>query len=596
MFQLVGITLIALAVAPSNAQTLGLSGEVTIVESTDGTTVTVEHAQVREIAGQSFIGGKILSTEAKPGSLHAAGSRIWIASSEVVKITEFDTKAQFTAARSGEGPASGTTVGKATSESGQVTTAQRNTDIARIEDLGGHIGREGNDPNAPVTSIDLSRCQSLKDDDMRILSSFPELTELQLHGSPITDAGLKHVAVLTKLTYLGLINAQKITDAGMKELAGLQNLEELRIGNTGISDAGLKDLAQLKSLKMVGLLGTPMTEEGLKEFSEALPNMRHNRQPESEGGGGRNLGQRADPDFDVSIPIPAYADSHPSVLFDEAHDNFHTASGRYKVFADLMTNDGYQVSPNMETLSPERLAGHNVLIIANASAQGETPQSAFTDAECDAIEQWVKGGGSLLLVTDHEPFGSASEELGKRFGVRMSLQVANDPAHETQDGLLFSREARQLGNHPIMLGRNEAERVDRVLTFTGQSLKGPAGSAALLKFADTAVHHWDDRTAAGRSQGLALVHGKGRVVVMGEAGELSAQVYGDPPERMGMNVAGCDNRKMALNIMHWLSGLLEEASPSRAPPSTDSDSTPPAEGVPARPDGSGNPGEAPERK
>ena len=43
---------------------------------------------------------------------------------------------------------------------------------------------------------------------------------------------------------------------------------------------------------------------------------------------------------------------------------------------------------------------------------------------------------------------------------------------------------------------------------------------------------------------------------MGEAAELSAQVFG-VDEKFGMNVPGIDNRQMALNIMHWLSGLLE---------------------------------------
>ena len=28
-------------------------------------------------------------------------------------------------------------------------------------------------------------------------------------------------------------------------------------------------------------------------------------------------------------------------------------------------------------------------------------------------------------------------------------------------------------------------------------------------------------------------------------------------EKFGMNVPGIDNRQMALNILHWLSGLLE---------------------------------------
>ena len=61
--------------------------------------------------------------------------------------------------------------------------------------------------------------------------------------------------------------------------------------------------------------------------------------------------------------------------------------------------------------------------------------------------------------------------------------------------------------------------------------------------------------AKGNSQGLALEWGKGRVVILGEAGMLRAE----PPHDgmvMGMNVPGYDNRKLALNIMHWLSRLI----------------------------------------
>lgn len=434
--------------------------------------------------------------------------------------------------------------------------------IAKVEALGGRVQRDESRSGSPVITLSLAGCESLKDDDLQLLSAFPSLQMLQLSGTTISDAGLKHVAALKNLTTLGLIGT-KITDAGLKELVGLQNLEVIRVGNTAITDAGLKDLAKLKKLKMVGLLGTRVTNAGLKEFGEALPNMRHNggEAAGAEAAGtnaGQGGGQRTDPNFDVSVAQPAYTDKHPSVLFDEAHQNFHTASGRYKVFADLVTNDGYQVVPNKEVLTSERLADRNILIIANAMADRGNSKSAFTSSECDCVQSWVKSGGSLLLITDHEPFGSASEELGKRFGVQMSLLVAVDPANETTDGLLFSRKKNQLGDHPIMSGRNESERVDRVLTFTGQSLKGPAESVALLKFADTATHAGDgaSSSAAGRNQGLALKYGKGRVVVMGEAAELSAQIYGiDPVEKMGMNVPGCDNRKMALNIMHWLSGL-----------------------------------------
>ena len=107
-----------------------------------------------------------------------------------------------------------------------------------------------------------------------------------------------------------------------------------------------------------------------------------------------------------------------------------------------------------------------------------------------------------------------------------------------------------------MVAKRRSESRD-VLTFTGQSLKGPPGSVALLRLSATAVDRKDgvESPAADRSQGVAFALGKGRVVVMGEAAELSAQVYGFPPRPMGMNVPGCDNRQLVLNIMHWLSGL-----------------------------------------
>jgi hypothetical protein len=56
---------------------------------------------------------------------------------------------------------------------------------------------------------------------------------------------------------------------------------------------------------------------------------------------------------------------------------------------------------------------------------------------------------------------------------------------------------------------------------------------------------------------VALKFGKGRVVVLGEASQLSAQLAGTQQRAMGMNYAGCDNRQWAINIAHWLSGLID---------------------------------------
>jgi hypothetical protein len=47
-------------------------------------------------------------------------------------------------------------------------------------------------------------------------------------------------------------------------------------------------------------------------------------------------------------------------------------------------------------------------------------------------------------------------------------------------------------------------------------------------------------------------------VVQGEAAMLSAQIAGPNKEKMGMNAPGIDNRQYAINVMHWLSGVLKE--------------------------------------
>jgi hypothetical protein len=281
--------------------------------------------------------------------------------------------------------------------------------------------------------------------------------------------------------------------------------------------------------------------------------------------------QIADPNFDAKVARPAYASKHrPKVLFDEAHNNFHTAGGRYKPFADLITSDGYLITPNRQPFTAAALQPFDILIISNAlgapqmNAAGAS-NPAFTDAECDAVREWVRAGGALLLVADHAPMGAAAERLAQRFGVGMSkaftLDESNTPPADNNPGfIVYTRENRSLADHPITRGRDAAERVGRVIAFTGQSLKGPEGSVAFMKLADTAKDALPGAServsAAGRAQGVAFAHGRGRVVVMGEAGMLSAQLAGADKKPFGMNRPGIDNRQLALNIMHWLSRLL----------------------------------------
>jgi nitrogen fixation-related uncharacterized protein len=292
-------------------------------------------------------------------------------------------------------------------------------------------------------------------------------------------------------------------------------------------------------------------------------------------------GQFADADYDTKVAHPAYTNDHPKVLFDEAHRNIHTTKGLYSPFANLITSDGYQVIRNTDPFSQSSLANYSILVISNALTADELAgSSAFTDAECDAVRDWVQAGGSLLLITDHAPTGAAAESLAQRFDVEMSKGMTedsknSDAASNDTSQLVFTRENGLLLEHPITQGKDASEIVKRVMTFTGQSLKGPASSTAFMKLGDSAVdrpatirfeqsgrdnrvliNYGDPVPATGQAQGLALEFGKGRVVVLGEAAMLTAQRDGKTKKPFGMNVQGIDNRQLALNIMHWLSRVL----------------------------------------
>ena len=279
--------------------------------------------------------------------------------------------------------------------------------------------------------------------------------------------------------------------------------------------------------------------------------------------------QQADLTFDANVKNPAYTTTHPRVLVDEAHFNFHTASGRYKPFADLVSNDGCLVTPNKETFSAQSLNGADVLVIANAGGGPiggpDRAKPAFTDAECAAVREWVRAGGALLLISDDAPAGAAAANLSATFGVDMGKGFTADPLNYERIALdsswiRFSRANKSLGDHPITRGRDASERINSVLSFTGQSLKGPKESTALLKLSAQAydVDDLNDpekakiTSAAGRAQAVALPFGQGRVVVFGEAAMLTAQ-----NKNFGMNYPNTDDRQLVLNVMHWLTGLLK---------------------------------------
>ena len=195
------------------------------------------------------------------------------------------------------------------------------------------------------------------------------------------------------------------------------------------------------------------------------------------------------------------------------------------------------------------------------------------------------------MIADHAPMGDAAASLAERLGVSLGKGFVFDSDPDAFDGeditaMVFSDRNHLLGKHPITVGRNEGERLHRLVAFTGESVTIPRSGTAILRLSKTAgeaptrsdleplhdaaakleresaARKWP---AAGRAMAIAFTLGRGRVVVSGEAGMLTAQVFKERGKdridrfvgKMGMNVAGNDDRQYVLNILHWLSGILK---------------------------------------
>ncbi len=284
--------------------------------------------------------------------------------------------------------------------------------------------------------------------------------------------------------------------------------------------------------------------------------------------------QIADTTYHPPVPDPAYSPGEgPVVFIDEGHHNFHTKSGRYLAFADLLERDGYQVWPYEGEFKKSGLKEGKILVISNALHELNVTRwflpvrSAFTDPEMKTLERWVRRGGNLFLIADHMPMGGAATDLAARFGFGFTNGFAMDTA--SGGAALFYRKDNSLNDCILTNGRGKSERVERVASFTGQAFSIPEEATPVLIFGSRYVNLLPDtawvfdqnttmHNVGGWSQGAYRTYGRGKVVAFGEAAMFTAQLAGPNQIKAGMNnEMAPENYRLLLNIIHWLDGKLE---------------------------------------
>ena len=284
------------------------------------------------------------------------------------------------------------------------------------------------------------------------------------------------------------------------------------------------------------------------------------------------------------VPPAFQAGKGPVIGIDEAHRNTHTSSTpSFRGLVELLQRDGYQVRPFTEPLDAQSLPRVNVLILSGPGGWlgGD---ASLREQEVAELVQWVKDGGSLLLILGHMPAPRHAErlitalEISRWHDGYAMVEVQDSlvgpinfwradflpPGHPTlgptgpRGGMGYQGADAVLAPHPITEGRAPAERVRRVATFVGSAFQLPSGAEGLLTLPTRTMSLTPPETpgvlptftpltprtsVGGWLQGAVMKVGRGRVALFGDTALFS----GGP---------AADNRSFVLNVMHWLSGLL----------------------------------------
>lgn len=239
--------------------------------------------------------------------------------------------------------------------------------------------------------------------------------------------------------------------------------------------------------------------------------------------------------------------------------------------------------------------------------------SAMTSEEVSEVVQWIRDDGAMFLISDHAPLAASVADLGLLLGVHMLDGYAFASLREMNEGrvgeIVFgvvredewrdaNRDLRELvdldfearyelvraapgtlATHAVVEGPTAEEGVDWVLTYTGQAFLTTDDWSPLMVLGPDAVavvpwvfnledaDYWDGPlfSVAGWLQGATRELDQGRVALLGDGnmcsaglGDLDGELEG-PLVPYGINDPHAPhNARFCLNIVRWLSGLLDE--------------------------------------
>ena len=112
--------------------------------------------------------------------------------------------------------------------------------------------------------LSLANQEKITDAAMAKLESVKNLRYLSLHGTNVTDAGLKKLAKLQDLSSLDLSWSTKITNLAL--LPAQRILSALNLDATRVEGSGLREISRLKGLRFLDLSSNDVDDADIREI------------------------------------------------------------------------------------------------------------------------------------------------------------------------------------------------------------------------------------------------------------------------------------------------------------------------------------------
>lgn len=151
--------------------------------------------------------------------------------------------------------------------------------VRTVEDAGGRVERTAD--GLSLTLVDLSVPGAGPHERREVdpfdaaffahLGRIDSLESLTIIGTKCNDDWMLHLAGLTKLKSLKLINNGQLTDAGMEHLAGLKNLEQFVFAGTRMTGIAYDRFDGFTKLVRVSHRGSNIDDAGLRAICDHLP-------------------------------------------------------------------------------------------------------------------------------------------------------------------------------------------------------------------------------------------------------------------------------------------------------------------------------------